>query len=187
MAFVTVDEVATRLGWPLTSDEQARVQAFIDDCTVLIEDYCGIDFTQHIGETFDLPATCSTKLSIPRRYRHNLVVESVAFEDGTALTDWELHDHFLWRDCGWSDGQTVSVTGSWGYSTPPAILTVVCAAEVMRWVAQTPGLDWERTGEREVHFAVSSSPQTLSEYAKHALRRLRPSVGVMSLTREGCA
>lgn len=187
MAFATVEDVTARLGWALTTDEQARVSAFLDDVSVLIEDYCGLDFSLHTDESFNVSATCGIKLSIPRRYRHGLSVTSVAFEDGVALTDWEFYDNALWRDCGWDDGHTVTVTGSWGYSTPPAALKVAATAEVIRWMAQTPGLSMERTGEREVMYATASSPQSLSEAAKYALRKYRPTVGTLSLQRgESC-
>jgi hypothetical protein len=184
VAFVTVEEVATRLGWPLTPDEQARVQAFIDDCTVLIEEYCGKDFERRENESFQLPAVAGCKLAIPRRYLPYLTVASVAFEDGVPLTGWTYRDQALWRDAGWAGGQLVTVTGSWGYTTLPAALKVATAAEVIRWMARTPGLSMERTGEREVEYDAST-PQSLSEVACRALRRYRPSVGVLPLAREG--
>lgn len=185
MAFVTVEEVATRLGWPLTPDEQARVQAFIDDCTVLIEDYCGKDFEPRTNESFQLRGTGTCSLYLPRRVMPYLTVSSVSFEDGIPLTDWRLMGYALWRDAGWETGQLVTVTGSWGYSPLPAALKVATAAEVIRWVTRTPGLAKERTGEREVEYD-SAAPQSLSEAAKESLRRYRPQVGSLSLTREGC-
>jgi hypothetical protein len=183
VAFVTVEEVAIRLGWPLTPDEQARVQAFIDDCTVLIEEYCGKDFERRTNQSFQLPAVCSRYLAIPRRYMPYLTVTSVALKDGIPLTDWTYKNGCLYREAGWDQGQLVTVTGSWGYATVPAALKVATAAEVIRWMAQTPGLAMERTGEREVEYTTASSPQSLSEAAKQALRRWRPSVGTLSLRR----
>ena len=188
MAFVTVEEVATRLGWPLSPDEQARVQAFIDDCTALIEEYCGKDFERREGESFQLPANPSCYLEIPRRYAPYLVVTSVSFEDEVPLTDWEwrVASGAVYREVGWADGQLITVTGSWGYNPLPAILKTVTAAEVIRWMAQTPGLAMERTGEREVEYATASSPQSLSEAAKQALKRYRPSAATITLRREDC-
>ncbi|MET9816877.1 phage gp6-like head-tail connector protein [Streptomyces sp. NPDC006355] len=186
MAFVTVEEVAIRLGWPLTPDEQARVQAFIDDCTVLIEEYCGKDFERRTNQSFQLPAGCSRFLVIPRRYMPYLTVTTVAFEDGVLLTDWTYKNGCLYREAGWGQGQLVTVTGSWGYNPLPAVLKTATAAEVIRWMAQTPGLAMERTGEREVEYATASSPQSLSQAACQALRRWRPSAGTISLKREDC-
>jgi hypothetical protein len=183
VAFVTVEEVATRLGWPLTPDEQARVQAFIDDCTALIEEWTGKDFERRTNQSFQLPAMCSRFLTIPRRYMPYLTVTAVSFEDGVPLTDWTYKNGCLYREAGWDQGQLVTVTGSWGYSPLPAVLKTATAAEVIRWMAQTPGLAMERTGEREVEYATASSPQSLSEAAKQALRRWRPSVGTLSLRR----
>lgn len=181
MPLATVEDIQTRLGWPLTPGEETKVQAFIEDCTVLVEDYCGKDFERRTDEEFQLPSTGSCFLQIPRRYLPFLTVSSVSFGDGTPLTDWKHTYKAIWRDAGWD--QVVTVTGSWGYLTPPATLRVVITAEVIRWMAQTPGLAMERTGEREVEYATASSPQSLSEAAKQALRRYRPSVGVLRLER----
>lgn len=185
MAFVTVEEVATRLGWPLTPDEQARVQAFIQDCTVLIEEYCGIDFEPRTGESFVLVSPGGCYLPLPRRVRPFIQVTEVRV-DGTVVTDWEKEHQGLYREAGWPVSSLVTITGSWGYPTLPAALKVATAAEVIRWMAQTPGLAMERTGEREVEYERSSSPQSLSHAACQALRRYRPSVGALTLRREDC-
>lgn len=188
MAFVTVDEVATRLGWPLTPDEQTRVRAFIDDCTVLIEDYCGKDFEPRTGQSFSLIGDGSCLLQLPRRFLPYLLITEVRV-DGTVVTDWLVSvrkpdEMTLYRAAGWTG--LVTVTGSWGYSPLPAVLKTTTAAEVIRWMAQTPGLAMERTGEREVEYSTASSPQSLSEAACHALRRYRPSAGTVTLRREDC-
>lgn len=184
MAFVTTEEVASRLGWPLTPEEETRVQAFIDDCTVLIEDYCGKDFERREDESFQLPASGSCFLTIPRRYNPYLHVTSVAYGDGVPLTGWEWRptSFTLYNPEGWAE--PVTITGSWGYTTPPGVLKVATAAEVIRWMAQTPGLAMERTGEREVEFATASSPQSLSQAAKDALKRYRASAGTITLRME---
>lgn len=184
MAFVTVEEVSARLGWPLTPDEEVRVQAFIDDCTVLIEDYCGRDFERRENQSFQLPPDDFCSILIPRRYMPYLSVTSVSFPDGVPLTDWEYKNGVLYREAGWD--QVVTITGSWGYSPPPAVLKTATAAEVIRWMAQTPGLAMERTGEREVEYATASSPQSLSAAAMQALRRYRPSAGTIILKRGDC-
>jgi hypothetical protein len=128
VAFVTVEEVATRLGWPLTPDEQARVQAFIDDCTVLIEEYCGKDFERRTNQSFQLPAMCSRFLTVPRRYMPYLTVTTVAFEDGVPLPRGRLgpgptcHGHWVLgiqssagrpQDCHRGRGHPVDGPDSW--------------------------------------------------------------------------
>ena len=184
MAFVTAEEVATRLGWPLTTDEQARVQAFIQDCTVLIEDYCGVDFEPRTDQDFTVVGYGDCLLQLPRRVLPYLIFTEVKV-DGQVVTDWEVatrnsQEMSLYREAGWTG--LVTITGSWGYSPLPAALKVAAAAEVIRWMARTPGLSMERTGEREVEYD-SASPQTLSEAAKYALRRFRSTVGTLSLGR----
>lgn len=185
MAFVTVEEVATRLGWPLTPEEQARVSAFIDDCTVLIEDYCGKDFERRENRSFTLVSPGGCFIALPERVRPYIQVTQVAI-DGATVNDWERQGKGLYRELGWPMDSLVTVTGSWGYSPLPAILKTVTAAEVIRWMAQTPGLAMERTGEREVEYATASTPQSLSQAACQALRRYRPSAGTITLRREDC-
>ncbi|WP_157875613.1 MULTISPECIES: phage gp6-like head-tail connector protein [unclassified Streptomyces] len=185
MAFVTTEEVASRLGWPLTPEEEVRVQAFIEDCSVLIEDYCGKDFERRTDQSFELVADVGCWLSIPRRYLPYLTVDSVSYADGVPLTGWQYTGQGLYIYPGWSAGHVVTITGSWGYTNLPGVLRVATAAEVIRWMAQTPGLAMERTGEREVEFATASSPQSLSQAAKDALKRYRPSAGTITLRREG--
>lgn len=186
MAFATIADIQARLGWPLTPEEETKVQAFIDDCTVLIEDYCGKDFERRTNETFQLITDVGCWLPIPRRYLPYLTVTSVAYEDGVPLEDWEYSSGGIYIYPGWLPGKLVTVTGSWGYTTLPAVLKTATAAEVIRWMAQTPGLVMERTGEREVEFASASSPQSLSKAAEQALKRYRPSASTLTLRREGC-
>lgn len=185
MAFATIADIQARLGWPLTPEEEIKVQAFIDDCTVLIEEYCTRDFERRENQSFQLPSTGGCFLKIPRRYLPFLQVNEVKL-GADVITDWVLADLEIgiYREAGW--GQVVTLTGSWGYSTPPAILKVETAAEVIRWMAQTPGLVMERTGEREVEFASASSPQDLSQAAKDALKRYRKTASSITLRREGC-
>lgn len=185
MALATVEDVQKRLGWPLTPEEEVRIQEFIDDCTVLIEDYCGKDFERRTDESFHLVSNVGCWLPVPPRYLPYLSVTSVAYEDGVPLEGWQYTGKSLYLYPGWETGRVVTVTGSWGYLNLPGVLRVATAAEVIRWMAQTPGLAKERTGEREVEFATASSPQALSQAAKDALKRYRKSAGTVTLRREG--
>ncbi|MCX4554132.1 phage gp6-like head-tail connector protein [Streptomyces sp. NBC_01500] len=182
MALVTVEEVATRLGWPLTDPEKAQVDLFISDVTALIEDYCNKDFDRRENESFDLPGSCDPWLKVPKRYLPYLTVTAVAV-DGEAVTDWEYKHQTLTRALGFGD--LVTVTGSWGYTNVPGPVRVAASAEVIRWRAISPGVVSERTGEREVayEYGTSAQSQTLSDAAKAALKRYRPSIAVLSLER----
>lgn len=184
-ALVTAAEVGGRLGWPLTPAEETQITAFIDDITVLAEDYCGKDFVLREDESFDLPVVDSRILGIPPRYLPYLAVTSVAFADGEPLEGWTYTSQTLWRDEGWDDeGQVVEVTGSWGYRKIPAALKVAVINEVIRWKSVTPGVISERTGEREVEYeATSSRPESLSGAARSALRAWRSSGGSINLRR----
>ncbi|QLE71106.1 hypothetical protein FGW37_05360 [Streptomyces rectiverticillatus] len=45
-SFVTVDDVAVRLGRSIPEDERPRVQAFIADVLALIQDFCGSGYRE---------------------------------------------------------------------------------------------------------------------------------------------
>ncbi|MEU0952797.1 phage gp6-like head-tail connector protein [Streptomyces niveus] len=185
MALVSVGDVTVRLGWPLSPEEEARVEAFIEDCTVLVEDYCGRDFVRREDEAFQLVTDIGCWLPIPRRFLPYLTVTSAAYEGEDPLEGWEYSSGGIYLYPGWLPGKVVTLTGSWGYTNPPAVLKTAITAEVIRWMAQTPGLAMERTGEREVEYATASSPQSLSMAAEQALRRYRPSAGTITLHRRG--
>ncbi|WP_406153576.1 DUF1320 domain-containing protein [Streptomyces anulatus] len=40
MPFATVDDVAARIGRPIADDEKTRVEAFIEDASAFVTDYC---------------------------------------------------------------------------------------------------------------------------------------------------
>ncbi|MFJ4093448.1 hypothetical protein ACIPYS_17860 [Kitasatospora sp. NPDC089913] len=75
-------------------------------------------------------------------------------------------------------------TGTWDRVNPPASFKVVACAEVIRWLAVTPGVISERTGELEIQFSASASTAGLSEAAKSGLRRYRRALSSIPLVRE---
>ncbi|MFE4513770.1 hypothetical protein ACFRMQ_06145 [Kitasatospora sp. NPDC056783] len=115
MTLASVEDVAARLGRPVLDDERPRVEALLDDVSVLIAEHC---------------------------------------------------------------------TGAWNPLDPPASFRVVACAEVIRWLAVTPGVISERTGELEVQFEASAATSGLSEAAKSGLRRYRRALSSIPLTRE---
>jgi hypothetical protein len=181
MAFATSDDVAARLGRPLSDDEKPRIEAFIEDASAFVEDYCGRDFTRHVNESFTLPGTSEWAVSIPYRYQLGLQITSVDI-DGVAVTTWTKVGQSLWCDAGWL-GDTITVSGSWGPEAPPAAFKAVVCAEVIRWMSVAPGVILERTGELETQFGQTASSQGLSRDAEKALRKYRRKVGSFSLRR----
>ncbi|MFF9481398.1 phage gp6-like head-tail connector protein [Streptomyces sp. NPDC014733] len=175
--------MAARLGRPIPEEERPRVEAFLADATAFVEDYCGRTFEQHQDETFALVPVDDQQLVIPPRYLPNLVIGSVRFDQDEPLTDWSFRGQSLWRSAGWGRGQAVNVTGSWGYVTPPAGLKAVVCAEVIRWLAVSPGVVSERVGDIEVEFGASSAAQALSPTAMTSLRRYRRKAGSLTLRR----
>ncbi|GAA0406249.1 hypothetical protein [Streptomyces luteireticuli] len=63
------------------------------------------------------------------------------------------------------------------------VVRAVLAAEVMRWLAVQPGIVSERTGDMEIQYGPAASAQSLSPAAKAGLRRYRPALGTIPLTR----
>ncbi|MGW2539321.1 hypothetical protein ACWC5I_00215 [Kitasatospora sp. NPDC001574] len=72
--------------------------------------------------------------------------------------------------------------GSWDRSVPPASFKAVACAEVIRWLAVTPGVVMERTGELEIQFQAGAATSGLSEAAKSGLRRYRRGLSSIRLT-----
>ncbi|MFF3453251.1 phage gp6-like head-tail connector protein [Streptomyces sp. NPDC002730] len=183
MPLATVEDVAARIGRPVTQDEHPRVSAFLVDVTGLIEDYCGRELDRRQDESLTLHAEGGCLLSIPGRYLTFPTVSAVQV-DGQALTGWTFNGRQLVHADGWPTGP-VTLTGSWGYQTPPATLRAVACSEVIRWMALSPGIESERVGEVEVNFAGASSAQSLSSISTAALKPYRRrGVGVMTLRRE---
>ncbi|WP_406305781.1 phage gp6-like head-tail connector protein [Streptomyces sp. NBC_00885] len=184
MPLATVEDVAARIGRHVSDDERPRIAAFLEDVTGLIEDYCGRELHRRQDESLTLHAEGGCLLSVPGRYLTFLTVSAVQV-DGQALTGWTFNGQLLVYADGWPTGP-VTLTGSWGYQTPPASLRAVACSEVIRWMAMSPGIESERVGEVEVSFAASSSGQSLSATSTAALKPYRRrGVGVMTLQRKG--
>lgn len=184
MPLASVDDVAARIGRPVTQDEHPRIQAFLEDVTGLIEDHCGRDMGRRTNETFTLYPEGAYRLAVPARLSTFLSVTSVR-QDGQELNGWTFTGRQLVRDDGWGLAP-LTVTGSWGYEAPPASLRAVSCSEVIRWMALSPGVESERVGEVEVSFSGASSAQALSPISKAALKPYRRrGAGSMTLLREG--
>ncbi|MFD8018925.1 phage gp6-like head-tail connector protein [Streptomyces lavendulae] len=184
MPLATVDDVAARIGRAVSTDENPRISAFLTDVTGLIEDYCGRDLTRRQSETFTLVPEGAYRLTVPGRFATFLAVDAV-HQGGQALDDWTWTGRHLVRAAGWGQ-PIVTVTGSWGYPTPPASLRAVACSEVIRWLALSPGVESERVGEVEVSFAGASSAQSLSSVSKASLKPYRRrGAGSITLLREG--
>lgn len=184
MALATTTDVVTRLGRPVAdATEEARIQAFIDDATALVLDYCQTDFAVHTDEVFDLVVS-EGQAEIPSRYLPGLRVTSVVMDDGSALESsaWKILDRTLYVDYG--PGLAVAtLTASWGWPTVPATVKKVVCSEVIRWLAVSPGTIREKTGELEVEYGVTANTDSLSEAAKGSLSRYRPRARTLTLRR----
>ncbi|MEU6704729.1 phage gp6-like head-tail connector protein [Streptomyces wuyuanensis] len=158
--------------------------ALLDDASALIEDYCGRELYRRDDETFEVWPDGSTVLRLPPRYLTSLTVASVD-QGGTAVTDYTRTRAGLLREAGWGE-ELITVTGSWGYQTPPASLKAITCSEVIRWMAMEPGIESERIGEMETHYGGSDAGHALSSATECSLKPYRrKAAGTMALLREG--
>lgn len=179
----TVADVAARLGRPIAPEESPRVQAALDDASALIRGYCDPDFADHIGETVTLVSRVGAALDLPRFMRLIRSVDRVLV-DGEPIEGWWLDGRSLCRAHGWRRaGLRVEVTASWGYARVPADVLAVCAAEVIRNLALSPGVASERVGDLEIEYAGGGSSGDLSLPARRALSRYRQRTGSVGVVR----
>ncbi|MFE5542779.1 hypothetical protein ACFQ71_03055 [Streptomyces sp. NPDC056534] len=173
MGLATATDVTARLGRPLADElEAARVAAYLADAEALVIDWCGSDFIQHQDEPIALPLY-GDQVEIPHCHFPGLKLTAVEV-DGTAVLpeDWKLIGDTLYLRAGTSVG-TVTLTASWGWPAPPPVVIQVICAEVIRWLAVSPGTISEKTGELEVEYAQTAADAGLSHTAKASLRRFR--------------
>lgn len=187
MPLAIPDDIAARLGRPITPEEVPRINAFLADVTGLVEDYCGRDLDRRSAQSITLYPEGGCALLVPARYQTFLTVTAVE-QDGQAVTDWAFNGRQLTRaSAGWRES-AVALTASWGYEDVPASLKAITCSEVIRWLALSPGVESERVGEVEVTFSGASSAQTLSAATRTSLRQgrwRRGVVGSLTLRREG--
>ncbi|MCZ4097316.1 MULTISPECIES: phage gp6-like head-tail connector protein [unclassified Streptomyces] len=182
MSLATVEDVAVRLGRPVTDEERPRISAFLDDVSALVTDHCGADFQFHRDEPVLLDLVPDAEVALPRFMRPVLAVTSVVAADGTPVMGrWLYRRGSLWFPGGWQlvaqeHGHYITVTATYGYpAVPPAVVAIVCA-EVARWLAVQPGVMSERVGDLEISYGLSAPSQGLSAGAQQALRKYRRTV-----------
>jgi hypothetical protein len=187
MAFVTIDDVVARLGRPVAdSTEATRINAYIDDATGLVTDYCRTDFQQHTDETFELVIEGGQAVLAPSTF------------PGLNISAITLHDEYEDRDLTTDEYKvmgavlylrhapaytTATVTASWGWTAVPAAVRAAVCSEVIRWLSVSPGTVMEKTGDLEVQYAATAYNSGLSEAAKSMLSKYRPRVASISLHR----
>lgn len=187
VSLITVEDVAARLGRPVSEEEIPQVQSYIDDVSALIIDACGgRDFQFHENETIALAAVRSTELPIPWKYQPTHSVEAVRFNDDEPVDDWFYSRWALHRCGGWfpapsAHSQHISVQLTYGYKDVPAAIKAITAQEVVRWMSMTPGISQEKVGDLEVHYG--STAQTLSSSTRADLKKYRRRITSLSLRR----
>ncbi|MFG3582566.1 hypothetical protein [Streptomyces sp. NPDC047990] len=184
MALVTTDDVVARLGRPATdATEAARIQAFIEDASALVVDFCWTDFQRHENESFEVQVE-GGKALLALALFPGLSISSVALDDGPELEPgaWYVRRRTLYIPCApqWS---TATVTASWGHDEVPASVKAAICVEVIRWLSVSPGTVTEKTGDLEVQYTYAAAAPGLSEAVKNMIRKYRPRLASIPLMR----
>ncbi|MFJ8384731.1 phage gp6-like head-tail connector protein [Streptomyces sp. NPDC094438] len=177
-SLATIEDVAARIGRPLTDEERPRIGAFLLDVSALVTDYCGTNFQRHDDGLVVLDPMSGVELPLPRFMLPLTSVTEVRWGDGTLIDDWSYSRRSLWRAGGWQPpasgkARTITVRASYGYPAVPPTITAVTCTEVIRWLAVQPGVASEKVGELETSYGATAPTQSLSPAAEQALRHYR--------------
>lgn len=141
--FATADAVAIRLGRTFTDVETEQVNAFLDDASWAIRDYCRQDISaqSYLNVTFASPD--GPWLELPQR---PVTAVSSVQVNGQDVAEWKQVGDRLYRPYGWAWPSvdvipplapfgvlsTVTVTYDAGYATVPPVIAMVCINAAMR-------------------------------------------------------
>lgn len=124
-ALATTTDLTNR-GLSLQTGEIAIVTTYLDVASTAVREAAGVPISQTTS-TVTLEGPATPWLSLP-----GPPIQSVASVviDGTAVTDWLLRSHRLWRACGWipsCEPSEVTVVQTHGLATAPSdIVDLVC-------------------------------------------------------------
>lgn len=149
--FATAADLAVRLGRTLTTDEAAQADAFLDDASWAIRDYCRQDINAQTGLTATFESPDGPWLDLPQRPVTALT--SVAI-NGQVVTDFKQVGDRLYRVYGWAwpsidvvppmaiyaPVSTVTVTYDAGYNPLPQAIVSVCINAAMRAFSNPTGV-----------------------------------------------
>jgi hypothetical protein len=156
-ALATSSDVVARLGRPLNTIENARINALLADGSAFIRRYCRKDFLFHAGDILDIKASGGV-IKIP--YRPVTAVNSVTALSGAVgipniNVTWYVFDNIdeiivpdpvssgiinlpeFWYDIGWYS-ETFQVNVDHGFSAiPDEVVAVLCTAVISVLTAPT--------------------------------------------------
>lgn len=143
--FATWEAIATRLGRgsDFTANEQAQADAFLDDASWLIRDYCRQDINAQTDLTFTVESPEGPWLNIPQRPVTRIASVEV---NGQVVDGWSQVGDRLYRVYGWRWPSvdtipplaiyglmsTATVTYDAGYDPIPQVIATVCVNAAMR-------------------------------------------------------
>lgn len=199
----TKADLVARLGRDVTCDEDARLDALLEDASALVRAYTGQDFTATASQTVTLRAQAGM-IRLPQRpvtAVASVVAIGINGTPDVPLVDywWDGLDQVRLGDGNyvinlpevwWDDEDgypgTFSVTYSHGYGTvPPDVLAVVCGMVLRTLTAPTSvgGVTSETIGpySYRLESAGVGTAVSLGEMDRRALARYRRRVGTSTV------
>lgn len=183
MAFASAGQLATRLGRSFSSSETSQANALLADATAYLQAEIG-QLIESDSLTFtDTVDPAQTRIRLPQWPVRS--VTSVEF-NGTAISDYEVKDGYLFRRCGWPSSlnasySDVEVTYEYGIVDIPADLQMWCCvlaagamAQAARGSLGSAGVASERIDDYAVNYETGS---TAFHLPQHVLDRLRATYG----------
>lgn len=184
MAFADADDLATRLGVSFTTPEQTQANAILGDATAWLQSEIG-QLIESGSSTFTLRVDpCDRRIRLPQ---WPVVGVTSVTVNGTAITDYELADGCLYRECGWPPAPgdqfcVVVIDFDYGFAEIPGVLVTWClvlAAGILAQIKRSGSLAASGiTSERIDDYAVSYDPSaTTFALPERQLERLRAQFG----------
>lgn len=184
MGLITITDIEAALGVDVSSDEEPRIQWYIDAVSSFIVDYTSQDFLPHVAEALVCQADGGG------------VIE---FQDLTSVSKVELYDQWqkLYSEVVAGDyrfdgiskilflapGETYRVTATYGFTVVPPSIKAIATQLVLAGTGldrmAAGGLKSFRIGDEEVVYGVTlsdtGSPQvTLSGLQRNSLDSYSP-------------
>lgn len=181
MAFATVDDLATWLGYPVDPGEIYRAQQVVDLASAVVTAYTGRTFSRLVDDTLTVSGTWAQTIELPEPPVE--AVGSVTL-DGEALVvavdyEWVAGSRTLWRAAGWGGPRVpVVVTYTHGYATAPDDVRTVTVALASRYWANPEVVSGRTLDQQSWQYGRSYHDLTVGE--RRTLDRYRRTAATVS-------
>ena len=182
--FATAQEIADRLGVSFSTAEETQADAYCEDASDLIREYCRQELSLSTGLVMRREAPEGPWLDLPQR---PVVSVSSVTVNGQAVTDYSQIGDRLYRVYGWAWPSVdtippmaiyglksiVEVTYDAGNATVPNAVAATCRRMVIRAMSNPTGVARESIDDYTVQRLSDRGGVFLDDDDKKALRRYR--------------